>query len=154
VHAVPVRPGLFTEGESPHLLGSRCRACGAHSFPRADTCPYCSSDGTEAVELSARGRLWAWTAVTTAPPGYRGDVPYGLGVVELPEGVRVVTRLTEADPARLAAGQDVEMVLVSLHRDEDGQRVLGYAFAPRDEATDAAPGDAVAGVAGGRAGAP
>jgi uncharacterized OB-fold protein len=130
VPAVPVRPGLFTEGESPRLLGSRCPACGAQSFPRTDTCPYCSAEGTEAVELSRRGRLWAWTAVTTAPPGYRGDVPYGLGVVELPDGVRVVTRLTEADPARLVAGQDVEMVLVPLHRHEDGHEVLGYAFAP------------------------
>ena len=37
----------------------------------------------EEVRLSDVGRLWAWTAVTAAPPGYEGPVPYGFGIVEL-----------------------------------------------------------------------
>ena len=46
-----------------------------------------------------------WTAVTAAPPGYTGAVPFGFGVVELTrERLRVVTRLTEADPAALDVG--------------------------------------------------
>ena len=131
---LPVRPGLFTDTEPPALLGSRCGACGSAHFPRADTCPYCAADGPEAVELSGRGTLWAWTAVTSPPPGYRGAVPYGIGVVELPEGVRVITRLTEGDPAALSDGQAMELRVVPLHRDEDGNDVVTYAFAP-------APGD-------------
>jgi uncharacterized OB-fold protein len=63
--------------------------------------------------------------VTAAPPGYRGHVPYGFGVVELPEGLRVVTRLTETDPSRLASGQAMQLVLVPLAED-----VVTYAFAP------------------------
>jgi len=129
---VPVREGLFTEGGRPRLLGSRCGACGNHFFPRHDTCPYCSAAEAAPVELSERGHLWAWTAVTTAPPGYRGPVPYGLGVVELPEGLRVVSRLTEADPSRLRAGEPVELVVVPLHVDEDDRDVVGYAFSPTD----------------------
>ena len=58
---------------------------------RVDGCPYCSAIEVDAVELSPDGALWAWTAVTSAPPGYRGVVPYGFGVVELPEGLRVVS---------------------------------------------------------------
>jgi uncharacterized OB-fold protein len=85
------------------------------------------------VELSATGRLWAWTAVTTAPPGYRGDTPYGFGVVELPEGLRVVSRLTEADPARLSAGQAMTLVVEPVYVDDEGRRVVSYAFAPRGE---------------------
>ncbi|MGA2519907.1 MAG: OB-fold domain-containing protein [Acidimicrobiales bacterium] len=137
--AVPVRAGLFTDTGTPHLLGSRCGACHNHAFPASDTCPYCSAEGTELVELSPAGTLWAWTAVTSAPPGYRGTVPYGFGVVELPEGLRVVTRLTEADPSRLHAGQAMELVVVPLHAgdggddgntENDGHDVVGYAFAP------------------------
>ena len=119
----PTRAGLFTQ--EPRLLGSRCRSCGGHHFPRHDTCAYCSSEEVEPVELSPTGPLWAWTAVTAAPPGYLGEVPYGFGVVELPEGLRVVTRLTEADPARLGAGQAMRLVLVDLADD-----VVTYAFAP------------------------
>ncbi len=83
------------------------------------------------MELSGTGRLWTWTAVTTAPPGYRGEVPYGFGVVELPEGLRVVGRITEPDPARLSAGQPMRLVVVPVQVDEDGQ-ALSYAFAPQD----------------------
>ena len=125
-----VRSGLFTDGPNPALLGSRCTACGAHHFPRHDTCPYCSAEDPEPTELSGHGTLWAWTAVTAAPPGYLGDVPYGLGVVELPEGVRVITRLTESDPGALAEGRPMELRIVPLHRDEDGNDVVTYAFAP------------------------
>ena len=117
--------------EPPRLLGSRCEVCGRHQFPRSDTCPYCAADGARPVELSGTGRLWTWTAVTTAPPGYRGDVPYGFGVVELPEGLRVIGRLTEPDPARLSAGQPMRVVVVPVQVDEDRQ-VLTYAFAPQD----------------------
>jgi uncharacterized OB-fold protein len=127
---VPVQEGLFTEGDTPHLLGGRCPSCGHHHFPRSGTCPYCASEGTEAVELSAGGRLWAWTAVTHPPPGYRGVVPYGFGVVELPEGLRVLTRLTESDPGRLVVDQLMHLVLDTLHEDADGRAVVTYAFAP------------------------
>jgi len=132
--AVPVREGLFTDTAPLRLLGSRCEVCGRHHFPRQDTCPYCAAEGASPVELSGSGRLWSWTTVTTAPPGYRGDVPYGFGVVELPEGLRVVTRLTESDPARLSAGQAMELVVIPVGLavdDEGGGRpVVTYAFAP------------------------
>jgi len=127
---VMVREGLFTDTDPPALLGSRCGVCGSAHFPRADTCPYCAAEGPEPVELSRRGTLWAWTAVTASPPGYQGEVPYGIGVVELPEGLRVITRLTEGDPGALSPGQALELRVVPLHRDGDGNDVVTYAFAP------------------------
>jgi uncharacterized protein len=125
-----VRDGLFTDGDPPALLGTRCAACGSVHFPRADACTYCATEDPEPIELSRRGTLWAWTAVTAPPPGYQGEVPFGVGVVELPEGVRVITRLTESDPGALVAGQPMELRIVPLHRDPDGNDVMTYAFAP------------------------
>ena len=127
---VMVREGLFTDADPPALLGSRCGSCGSVLFPRADTCPYCAADGSEPVELSRQGSLWAWTAVTAPPPGYEGEVPFGMGVVELPEGVRVISRLTEGDPAALDFGQTMELQIVPLHRNSDGNDVVTYAFGP------------------------
>ncbi|HWF16943.1 MAG TPA: OB-fold domain-containing protein [Acidimicrobiales bacterium] len=125
-----VRPGLFTDTDHPALLGSRCAACGSFLFPRADTCPYCATEDPDPVELSRRGTLWSWTAVTAPPPGFEGEIPFGIGVVELPEGVRVITRLTESDPAALDSGQSMEFRVVPLHADADGNDVVTYAFAP------------------------
>lgn len=132
VNAVPVHEGLFTTAEdgSARLIGGLCGPCGRHHFPRLTTCPYCSAEAVTEAQLSAHGSLWGWTAVTTAPPGYRGEVPFGFGVVELPEGIRVITRLTEPAPDRLQRNQPMRLVLTPLHVDDEGRPVVTYAFAP------------------------
>ncbi len=137
----PVHESLYhvTSDGSPRLVGGRCRACGENHFPCLPTCPYCSHDEVEEVQLSDHGTLWSFTSVLRAPPGYRGSVPYGFGVVELPEGLRVVTRLTEAHPDRLAIGQELRLVLDDVGTDENDRVVQTYAFAPAG--TDAATTD-------------
>jgi uncharacterized OB-fold protein len=107
---IPVPEGLFT---AAGLVGGECGACGRRHFPLAPICPWCGHDVVREVALSTEGTLWAWTAVTAPPPGYTGDVPYGFGVVELPaDNLRVVTRLTEADPGRLRAGMPMRFTVV------------------------------------------
>jgi uncharacterized OB-fold protein len=132
---VMVRDGLFTDSDPPALLASRCTNCGEVHFPRADACTYCATEDPEPVDLTSHGTLWAWTAVTAPPPGYVGEVPFGIGVVELPEGVRVITRLTESDPESLRAGQAMELRVVPLHRNDDDNDVVTYAFAPAGTAS-------------------
>jgi uncharacterized protein len=127
---VMVREGLFVDGDPPALLASRCGTCGSVLFPRVDACTYCAAENPEPVDLTGPGTLWAWTAVTAPPPGYQGEVPFGMGVVELPEGVRVITRLTQSDPDALEPGQAMELRIVPLHRDTERDDVVTYAFAP------------------------
>src|SRR5262245_44713937 len=122
--SVAIRDGLFAAEGEPRLLGSRCSACGGHQFPRGVSCPYCGADECENVELSSRGRLYLHTAVLNRPPGYRGAMPFGFGVVELPEGVRLIARLAESDVARLTAGQGMRLVIEPMHRDDEGREVL------------------------------
>jgi uncharacterized protein len=123
----PVHEGLFTD---EHLIGGRCAACSRYSFPAAAICPFCGSDHVTRVELSEAGTLWGWTAVTAPPPGYGGEVPYGFGVVELPEGIRVISRVEEADPARLAFGMPMRFATTPVHTDDDGTTVVTYTFVP------------------------
>jgi len=120
--------GVFTV-DPPRLLGARCGACGDHHFPRLDQCPYCGVEEVTPVELSDHGTLWGWTAVTAAPPGYLGAVPYGFGVVELPEGVRVITRLAVPEDS-WTFGQPMRLRTVDLGPDADGEPVLTWEFAP------------------------
>jgi uncharacterized OB-fold protein len=123
----PVHDGLFTD---EHLIGGRCSSCSRYHFPAAAICPYCGAREVERVALSHTGTLWGWTAVTAPPPGYRGDVPFGFGVVELPEGIRVITRVEEPDPARLSFGMPVRFSTVPLHTDDEGTTVVTYTFVP------------------------
>lgn len=130
--ARPVAPDLFVAApDGPRLVAGCCRTCARHHFPASAVCPWCGSDGAATATLGPDGRLWLWTVVTSRPPGYRGALPYGFGVVELDDvGLRVVTRLTETRPERLHAGMAMRLVVDVLHTDEDGTVVETWAFAP------------------------
>ena len=122
-----IHDGLFeiTGDGSIALIGGYSPSSGQYHFPLLDTCPYSGATDVQRVLLSGAATLWAWTAVTAAPPGYTGPVPYGFGVVELVhERLRVITRLREADPARLEYGQPMTLVA-----DELPDGVVTWAFA-------------------------
>jgi uncharacterized OB-fold protein len=105
-------PELVVEtDDGPRLVGGYSASSGHHHFPLNPVCPFTGAEDVERVLLPSTGTLWGWTAVTTAPPGYDGPVPYGFGVVELDgAGLRVVSRLTESNPAALADGQAMHLV--------------------------------------------
>src|SRR3954453_20627130 len=105
--AAAIVDGFFrVDGDTLTLLGGFSPSSGLRHFPRRPVCPFTGADDATDVDLAGTGRLLWWTAGHTAPPGYHGPVPYGLGVVALdgePE-LRVVGRLTVPDPAALDAG--------------------------------------------------
>lgn len=123
----PIAKGLFeldADGMIT-LIGGYSPTSALYHFPLLDTCPYSGAADVERVALSRDGTLWAWTAVTAPPPGYRGRVPYGFGVVELTrEKLRIVTRLKEADTDALTFGQSMALVA-----DELPDGVVTWAFA-------------------------
>jgi uncharacterized OB-fold protein len=131
-NSVPVAPGLFAKDEDDtwRLVAGYCDACTRHHFPRLQNCPYCSSENCSERLVGERGTLHLFTTVVNRPPGYRGEVPFGFGVVELPEGLRIISRLTESDSSRLHFGQSMRLVVTPLHEDETGRLVTTYAFQP------------------------
>jgi uncharacterized OB-fold protein len=71
------------------------------------------------------------------PPGapYKGPtgkefVPFGVGVVQLGDVIRVESRLTENDPAKLQFGQEVELTMAPFTTDDDGNDIITFAFGP------------------------
>lgn len=131
----PIRAGLLTaplsELATVRLLGSRCEACGETTLGESTTCPNCGSDAVLQLPLSRRGHLWTYTVVRHRPPGnYRGPdpfVPFALGLVELPEGLRVLAPI-EADITRLKIGAEVQLRAFVRGRDPD-REVVSFAFA-------------------------
>jgi uncharacterized OB-fold protein len=89
------------------------------------------------TELERRGTLWTWTSQDFLPKApYAGPeteadfAGYLVGYVELPDGVRVVTRLVDLERADVQIGMDLELVLVPFTVDPDGTEVVAYAFRP------------------------
>jgi uncharacterized OB-fold protein len=136
-----IDPSISTwPDENPQLIGSRCGDCGATTFPVQQRCPRCSGGEMSESLLPRRGTLVAWTT-QGFPPGapYAGPtgkdfVPFGVGLVQLGFGedavIRVEGRLTENDPAKLQFGQEVELTMVPLTTDADGDEIVTFAFQP------------------------
>lgn len=136
--APPLVDGLFRlDHDGLTLLGGRSASGGQSHFPLQPVCPWTGADDVEPVDLPRTGRLWGWTTVTAAPPGYGGEVPYDLGVVELDDGLRVVGRLAaprDGGPTVLDAlgdGQPMAVVADEVP-DADGSPRTVWAFAPLD----------------------
>src|SRR5262245_13691172 len=129
---------VFTwPAEQPELIGSRCDECGATTFPVQTRCPRCSRPSMSELPLPRRGTLVSWTTQGFPPVvPYAGDatgksfVPFGVGLVQLGDVVRVEARLTESDPAKLDFGMEVELKIVPFYVDDDGDEIVTFAFAP------------------------
>ncbi len=135
---------VFTwPSEAPQLIGSRCDDCGATTFPAEERCPRCGTATMTELLLPRRGTLVSFTTQGFPPiVPYAGDAtgerfePFGVGLVQLDDVVRVEARLTESDPAKLDFGMEVELQVVPFYTDEAGDEILTFAFAP---VTDGAP---------------
>ncbi len=129
---VPAAEGWFTTEGEPHLLGTRCTACGAVFFPRAASCRNPACGGTELAEqpLGRRGRLWSWTnSAYPPPPPYPAREPfrpYAIAAVELPEERMVILGQVAAGKgvADLRAGMEMELVVEPLWEDERNQYLV------------------------------
>ena len=121
--------GLFTMGDEPTLVGSRCTTCETHHFPRrAGWCanPHCR--GTELVDtpLSRRGRIWSYTDAQYQPPPpfiFDGETfqPFAIAAVELEaEGLVVLGQLAPGVGVdEVAVGDEVELIVGTLFSDDD-----------------------------------
>ncbi len=131
-------PDVFTwPADEPRLIGGRCTSCGTVTFPVWPSCARCGSTEVEQHLLPRRGTLWTFTTQEFLPkePYAGGETaetfrPYGIGLVQLDDEVRVEARLTESDPATLRIGMEMELVVVPFRTDDDGTEVMVYAFAP------------------------
>ena len=137
---MPVREGLLSSSlddlAAVTLLGSRCSHCGETALGVSAVCQNCGSEDLTPIPLGTRGTLWTYTVVRHKPPGdYRGPdpfVPFGLGLVELPEGIRVLAPLG-GDVETLRIGQPLVFEPTILDGGNGGELVSFQFVAPEQE---------------------
>jgi uncharacterized OB-fold protein len=90
------------------LRFQRCTACGAWRHVPRELCAACGSWSWEWARSSGRGTVFTWTvAVRAMHPAFQEAVPYAAVVVEMEEGVRILSRVTDCAPDELAIGMPV-----------------------------------------------
>jgi uncharacterized OB-fold protein len=139
IEQVPVAEDLFRwSDDGADLVGSRCRGCGAQYFPKSLSCrnPQCEQKAVEEVLMGRHGRLHSYTVQSYRPPAlFRMDpwAPYAIGLVELPNGLRVMGMLTGCALGGIRIDMALELTVEPLYRDEMGRDVMTYKFQPRAE---------------------
>jgi uncharacterized protein len=94
------------------LVLQRCVTCGAFQFyPRA-LCASCAGE-TEWVDASGRGTLYTFTVIRqNRSEAFKDLSPYAVGIVELEEGVRMMSNIVDCDVDRLEVGMALEVLLL------------------------------------------
>ena len=139
-------PGWYTlDEESPHLIGTRCKACGTYYFPKQSTfCrnPACDGEQFEEVQLSRTGKLWSWTNACYKPPepyvANEPFAPFAIAAVQLEREKMIVLGavVRGVGVEQLKSGMAMELKLEAL---DDGK--LTWKWAPLDAALRATRGE-------------
>lgn len=90
------------------LVLQHCSSCArAVWYPRV-RCPHCASDALEWHEATGRGTVYA-VSVQYRPghPRLKERVPYAVVLVDLDEGVRLMSTVVGTDPETVQIGQTV-----------------------------------------------
>ena len=92
------------------LLIQRCDACQRHVFYPRSHCPHCFGDSLSWVRATGAGTIYAYTVVHQAYGSFAGDVPFVVALVELQEGVRMMSRISGSPPEAVRIGAPVQVV--------------------------------------------
>lgn len=93
------------------LRFQRCADCRAWRHVPREMCAECGSFDWAWERASQRGVVFTWTvAERPLHPAFARDVPYAPVVVEMEEGVRVLSRVVDCPPHELEIGMPVEAV--------------------------------------------
>ena len=113
----------YWEGASDNkLLLQRCSDCGTLRFFPRYLCTECGSDNTGWVEAAGRGTVHSFTVVHRAAfPEFQERTPYVVALIDLEEGLRMMSNVVGADALGVAIGDAVTVEFED--RGDDGAKV-------------------------------
>jgi uncharacterized OB-fold protein len=93
------------------LRFQRCTQCGTWRHVPREMCPECGSFEWEWAKSSGRGKVFTWTVAARAMhPAFLDDIPYAPVVIEMEEGVRLLSQVIDCQPDQLKIDMPVEVV--------------------------------------------
>jgi uncharacterized OB-fold protein len=99
----------FWEGVARHeLLIQRCTGCGTLRFPWLPGCNSCGCPEWDTVAASGEGTVYSYV-VMHHPPFPAFDPPYAVGLIELVEGVRIVSNVVGVPYDKVRVGMPVRL---------------------------------------------
>jgi uncharacterized OB-fold protein len=86
----PASQPFFDAAAQGRLVIKFCPTCSRYLAPAAEACDACHAEGLEWREASGRGTLYSFVINhQVLHPGFEGEIPYNLCIIELDEGPRI-----------------------------------------------------------------
>jgi len=92
------------------ITATKCKKCSTEYYPPRMDCPTCISSEMEWIEISAQGKLAAYTEIHIPPEHFTGSEPYIIGLIELSNGLRIMGRILGANVEELKIGMEMKAI--------------------------------------------
>ena len=90
----PVQGPFWAAARQHRLTAQKCGNCGTLVFPGLEICPACWERSLSWTDVSAEGSIWSYVVYHRAfHPGFAGELPYVVAIVENADGVRYTGRV-------------------------------------------------------------
>lgn len=106
----------------------KCRSCSRVVFYPRVACPHCGNAEFDWFAPSGLGTIHSTTVMRRGPKG-GGDL--NLCLIDLDEGVRMMSRIEDVDPATPRIGDRVRAVLRKVGEGETGNKLVVFTLAER-----------------------
>ena len=102
----------YWEATKKHrLVLQHCRDCGQFWFPPSARCRHCFSGDFFWDEVSGKGRIFSFVVYYRLyHPGFDGELPYVVAIVELEEGPRLLTNVVGTDWQNIRCDSPVRVI--------------------------------------------
>jgi uncharacterized OB-fold protein len=101
---------FWAAARNKRLVVPRCPSCRSTWFPPTAMCPSCGTADCEWVEASGDGTVFSFVVVHRVyHPGFAGEVPYVVAVIELDEGPRLISNVVGIPPDQVRCDMPVRV---------------------------------------------
>lgn len=87
----------------------RCDVCARPVFYPRSICPHCFSEQLSWFVASGKGTIYSYTVAHQAFGPFAAEIPFIVAIVELEEGVKMMTRIIDAPRERIHIGLPVQV---------------------------------------------
>ena len=100
--------GFWEGADQGKLVLQKCADCGEWCQIPKPMCPKCHSVEKEWTQVSGKGFVYSWVTYHESPhPAFKA--PYSVVLVELEEGMRIVSNLVDVKPDEIEIGMPVKV---------------------------------------------
>ncbi|MGV0605822.1 Zn-ribbon domain-containing OB-fold protein [Mycolicibacterium sp. XJ1904] len=107
----------------------RCTDCKTFRVPPRPMCGSCQSLNWDYVVSSGRGTVYSFV-MPKYPPLPFLEYPYVVALIELDEGVRIVSNLCDIEPEAIEVGMPVEVFYETFEALPSGEELALHQFRP------------------------